>query len=227
RKALGGLEEDCWSQEPLQKVFEALETCVKNGYFIPGGAGTQFTQAQAQWSLEQKAILYPSGAWIENEMKKATKDGFQMTGAPEPTVSSGSTMPYEAIRATAGEPFIVPSQGKNPAGAKELLRAMLSKEAATNFSKTRLTPTIVKDLIPEDGFGSSALVSQQDLLTAAGDNTFNYPVFSLYGMNDAQLTVWNSFLSGEIDVKGLTKGLQDITDKVRNDPAVKKIPVPQ
>src|SRR5699024_146034 len=95
RKALGGLEEDCWSQEPLQKVFEALETCVKNGYFIPGGAGTQFTQAQAQWSLEQKAILYPSGAWIENEMKKATKDGFQMTGAPEPTVSSGSTMPYE------------------------------------------------------------------------------------------------------------------------------------
>src|SRR5699024_8960637 len=127
---------------------------------------------------EQKAILYPSGAWIENEMKKATKDGFQMTGAPEPTVSSGSTMPYEAIRATAGEPFIVPSQGKNPAGAKELLRAMLSKEAATNFSKTRLTPTIVKDLIPEDGFGSSALVSQQDLLTAAGDNTFNYPVRS-------------------------------------------------
>ena len=122
----------------------------------------------------------------------------------------------------AGEPFVVPSQANNVAGGKEILRAMLSKAAATNFSKTRLAPTIVKGLVPSDGFGSTALVSQTKMLDAAGSNTFNYQFVDYYGMNTDQLVVWNSFLSGQTDVPGLTKGLQTITDKIANDPSVKK-----
>jgi len=41
-------------------------------------------------------------------------------------------------------------------------------------------------------------------------------------MNTDQLVVWNSFLSGQTNVSGLTKGLQDITDKIANDSSVKK-----
>jgi N-acetylglucosamine transport system substrate-binding protein len=44
-------------------------------------------------------------------------------------------------------------------------------------------------------------------------------------MNTDQLVVWNSFLSGQTDVSGLTKGLQDITDKIANDSSVKKLKV--
>jgi len=225
RLALGNLEENCWSQPQLQAVFKAMETMVKNGYFVPGGAGTQFTAAQAKWSNDQQAILYPSGSWIENEMKKATKSGFQMKGIPEPTLTDSPKLPYEALRSAAGEPFIVPSKGKNVAGGKELLRAMLSKEAATNFAKTRLAPTIVKGLVPADGFGSTALQSQIAMLDAAGTNIFDYQFVSLYGMNTDNLVAWNSFLSGQLDAAGLTKALQQITDKVRNDSSVKKIPV--
>ena len=54
---------------------------------------------------------------------------------------------------------------------------------------------------------------------------FDYQFVGLYGMNTDNLVVWNSFLSGQIDAAGLTKGLQQITDKVRNDSSVKKIPV--
>jgi N-acetylglucosamine transport system substrate-binding protein len=187
RLALENLESGCWSKPQVQDVFTALGECVQKGYFVPGGAGTQFTAAQAKWSNDEQAILYPSGGWIENEMKDATKSGFQMTGAPEPTVSSSSAMPYESLRAAAGEPFIVPSQAKNPAGGKEILRAMLSKAAATNFSKTRLAPTIVKGLVPANGFGSSALVSQTKMLDAAGSDTFNYQFVDYYGMNTDQL----------------------------------------
>ena len=72
-----------------------------------------------------------------------------MTGVPRarrsPTPASCRTT---ALRSAAGEPFIVPSQGKNVAGGKELLRIMLSKEAATNFAKTKLAPTIVKGTVP-------------------------------------------------------------------------------
>jgi len=222
RLALENLQPKCWSLPQIQSVFQALGEIVKKGYFVPGGAGTQFTAAQAKWSNDEQAILYPSGGWIENEMKDATKSGFEMTGAPEPTVTSSPKLPYAGLRAAAGEPFIVPSQAKNVAGGKEILRAMLSKAAATNFSKTRLAPTIVKGLVPADGFGSTALVSQTKMLDAAGSNTFNYQFVDYYGMNTDQLVPWNSFLAGQLDVAGLTSALQDITDKIANDSSVKK-----
>jgi N-acetylglucosamine transport system substrate-binding protein len=211
--AVNNLEKNAWSQKPIQDVFNALEKIVAAGYFIPGGAGTQFTAAQAKWSNDEQAILYPSGGWIENEMKKATAPNFKMTGAPEPTVTDSPKLPYEALRAAAGEPYIVPSQGKNVAGGKEIMRAMLSKDAATNFSKTRLAPTIVKGLVPSDGFGSTALVSQTKMLDAAGKNIFDWEFASLYGLNTDQLVIWNSFLSGQATVAQLTAQMQAISDK--------------
>ena len=225
RLALENLEPDCWSKDAVQAVFKGMKKIIDAGYVKPGGAGTQFTAAQAQWSNDEDALLYPSGSWIENEMKKQTKADFQMTGAPEFTVTSGSKLPYESVHGTAGEPFVVPSKGANAAGGKELLRAMLSKDAATNFAKTRLTPTIVKDTVPADGFGSTALVSQTTLLAGAGNDVFSWIFVDLYGMNQDQLVVWNSFLAGKSSVADLTKGLQQITDKVAKDDSVTKVKV--
>lgn len=225
RKALENLEPNAWSQKPIQDVFKAMENIIKLGYVKPGGNGTQFTAAQSQWSNGQEALLYPSGAWIENEMKSQTKDGFKMMGVPELTVTDSSKLGHEAIRAEAGEGFIVPSKAKNRAGGKEVLRAMLSKEAATNFAKTRLAPTIVKDTVPEDGFGSTALQSQSKMLADAGDNTFSMRFITYYGMNKEQLVLMNSFLAGQSDSAALTKGLQTISDRVKNDSSVKKITI--
>jgi N-acetylglucosamine transport system substrate-binding protein len=225
RLALENLKPDCWSLPPIQDVFNGLKKIIDAGYVKPGGSGTQFTAAQAQWSDAEQFILYPSGGWIENEMKKQTKSGFKMTGAPEPVVSSNSKMPWEALHSTAGEGYIVPSQGKNVAGGKEFLRAMLSKDAAVNFAKTKLSSTIVKGTVPADGFGSTALQSQIKMLEAAGSNIFSWNFVDLYGMNTDQLVVWNSFLSGDSDVAKLTKGLQDITDKVAKDDSIKKVQV--
>jgi len=148
-----------------------------------------------------------------------------MTGIPEFVLSDSPSLPYETVRAAAGEAFIVPSKAKNPAGGKEILRAMLSKEAATNFAKTKLAPTIVKDTIPADGFGSAALKSQSAMLDAAGENTFNYQFYDYYGTNADELVVWNSFLSGDLDVKGLTKAVQGIFDKVADDSSIEKLKV--
>jgi N-acetylglucosamine transport system substrate-binding protein len=225
RLALENLKPDCWSLSPVQDVFKGLKKIIDAGYVKPGGAGTQFTAAQAQWTNAEQFVLYPSGGWIENEMKSQTKSGFKMTGAPEPTVSTSSKLPYEALHSTAGEGYIVPSQGKNLAGGKEFLRAMLSKDAAVNFAKTKLASTIVKGTVPADGFGSTALVSQIKMLEAAGSNIFSWNFVDLYGMNTDQLVVWNTFLQGGSDVATLTKGLQAITDKVAKDPSIKKVQV--
>ena len=225
RLSLENLKPDSWSQPAVQDVFNGMKKIIDAKMFKPGGSGTQFTAAQSQWSNDQDALLYPSGSWIENEMKDQTAEGFKMTGAPEPTVDSSSSLPYTALHSAAGEPFVIPSQGKNVAGGKELLRVMLSKEAATNFAKTKLAPTVVKDTVPADGFGSTALVSQTKMLGDAGQDIFSWQFVDYYGMNKDQLVLWNTFLDGKSSVADLTKGLQGITDKVANDSSVTKIEI--
>ncbi len=222
RLALDNLEPDSWSNPAIQDVFMKMEEIVKAGYIKPGGGGTQFTAAQAAWSQAQEALLYPSGAWIENEMKSQTAENFRMMGAPAPTVTSSPAMPYEAIHSAADEPYIVPSQGKNVAGGKEFMRAMLSKEAATNFAEEILSPTIVKDTVPDDGFGSTALVSQIDMLGNAGDGVFTWKFNAFYGMGNDTVVLWNSFLDGQLTTAELTTRLQEITDRVANDDAIEK-----
>ncbi len=222
RLALDNLQEGCWSLPAVQEVFGKMEEIVRAGYIRPGGGGTEYTAAQASWSQAQEALLYPSGAWIGNEMKDQTAEGFDMVGAPVPTLTSSPSLPYEAIHAAAGEPYVVPSQGNNVAGGKELMRAMLSKEAAENFSKEILSLSIVKDTVPEDGFGSTALISQIDMLGNAGDDVFTWKFDAFYGMGPEIVVLWNSFLDGQLTTQELTTRLQEITDRIRNDDTIEK-----
>jgi N-acetylglucosamine transport system substrate-binding protein len=212
RAAVESFAPGFWSLPAFQAVFTSLYEIIQGGMMKPGGSGTQFTAAQAQWSNDQSWLLYPSGSWIENEMKPATKEGFRMTGMPELSVSDNGAYPKTALHATAGEPFIIPIGGLNVPGGKELLRTMLSKEAAANFAQSKLAPTIVKDTVPADGFGSTALVSQSTLLANAGADVFSWNSFELKGTNSAELVVWNSFLDGQLDVAAFTAALQQITD---------------
>lgn len=225
RLALDNLKENCWSHPAVQSVLAAMEKIIKAGYMKPGGSGTTFTAAQAQWIHDGAALLYPSGSWIENEMKDQTAPNFKLTGAPVPTVTSGSKFPYEAMHSASAEAYIVPSQAKNVAGGKELLRTMLSKDAATNFAKQQLASTIVKGTVPADGFGSTALVSQTKMLEAAGSKIFTWGFVDVYGMNKDLLVVWNTFLDGKSDVATLTSDMQKITDKVRKDSSISKVEV--
>lgn len=225
RLPLENLDAKAWSHPTLQSILTIFHDLIKAGYVKPGGAGTQFTQAQSQWSLDQSALLYPSGSWIENEMKKQTAPDFKMMGIPELPLDGNQTTPAGFMRAEAGEPFIVPSKAKNPAAGKELLRTMLSKESATWFAENKLAPTIVKGTVPADGFGSTALVSQTKMLESAGENVFSIRANTLYGMNSDQLPIWNSFLAGDMTVAEITKQLQALVDKVREDSSITKIEI--
>ncbi|MBI4900233.1 MAG: carbohydrate ABC transporter, N-acetylglucosamine/diacetylchitobiose-binding protein [Actinobacteria bacterium] len=225
RKNFENLKPDCYSQQSVVDSFKGLEAIIKAGYMKPGGSGTQFTAAQSQWSNAQEALLYPSGGWIENEMKSQTKADFQMTGINEFTVTSSPKMPASSLHAEAGEPFIVPSKGKNVAGGKEVLRAMLSKDAATNFASTRLALTVVKGAAPAESAMSTALKSQSDLLSKAGNNTFSWQFISYYGLNKENLVVMNSFLEGQMSADDARKGLQGIVNKAAADTSKPKLQV--
>lgn len=223
RLAIENLKPHSWSQKPIQETLKALKKIIDAGYIKPGGAGTQFTAAQAQWSNDQEFLLYPSGGWIGKEMENQTKAGFEMAGVPEPTISDSPKMPWETVHLQNATAWLVPKQGKNIPGAKEFLRALLSPESMAHYSKTWMLPTIVKGATPDDGFGLPALAAQMKMIAAGGDNSFTVGFEVMYGLNTDQLVAWNAFLQGAADVAELTSQLQSISDKVANDSSVKKV----
>ena len=226
QKNLDRLEADAFEQDSVVTAYAAIEDAVAAGYFLSGGAGIKHTEAQAQW-VTGKAVMYPSGSWIENEQKGITPEDYEMVGVPTPQLSSSGAMPPETIHGTAGEPFFVPSDAANGAGGLEFLRIMLSKEQAQNFSEITSSPTVLKDTIPEGAFGSTALASTNEMITAAGENTFHISHRDWYGLGPDTVTLWTEFLSGALTADQAREREQAMIDAVREDDSIEKFDVPE
>lgn len=218
------LEADAFSQDAIVQAYDAMGEAVKAGFFEPGGEGIKHTDAQTNW-VQGKSVMYPSGSWIENEQADVTPEGYMMTGAPVPGLGSSDKLPASAIHGTAAEQYFVPSGGANAAGGAEFLRIMLSKEEGAKFAELTKAPSVVKDTIPEDGFGSSALASISTMISDAGDDTFTYNFSDWYGLGSQSITNWTSFLRGDIDAATLRTQEQAMIDAVREDPAITKFKV--
>ncbi|MCI9887128.1 N-acetylglucosamine/diacetylchitobiose ABC transporter substrate-binding protein [Micrococcales bacterium 31B] len=211
-EGLEALNPDAWSHPALQQAFGYLDQLIKGGYIHPGDTGIKHTEAQAEW-VKGESVFYPSGSWIANEMRDVTPADYAMVGMPVPAMTTSDAMPYEALHAGAGEPYVVPAKGKNVAAGKEFIRALLSKEGAANFVKLTDNPTIVKVELPADASEFAKGVSA--MAAAAGANTFNWQYSQLNGLNKDEIGAWTPFLAGQSDVATLTKQLQDIMNKAK------------
>jgi N-acetylglucosamine transport system substrate-binding protein len=224
QKNLDKLEADAFDQDAIVTAYAAIEEAVKAGFFEPGGEGIKHTQAQTNW-VTGKSLMYPSGSWIENEQRDVTPEGYEMMAAPTPLLSSSAQLPLEAIHGTAGEPFMVPAKGKNPAGGLEFLRVMLSKEQAMNFTTLTGSPTIVKGADPDPADSSAALNSVLQMISDAGDNTFHWHFAEWYGLGPDIKSLWTEFLSGKIGADETRERSQKLIDKIRDDDSIDKFDV--
>ncbi|MFD0865585.1 N-acetylglucosamine/diacetylchitobiose ABC transporter substrate-binding protein, partial [Tessaracoccus lubricantis] len=221
RRALDNLEADGWRHPAVAGVLQAMEACVEAGFVLHGGA---YIEAQAEWSLQQRALFYPSGSWIAREMDSRTTQGFEMTVAPVPTLTAAPTLPPAAVHAQPVEQFIVPEDADNPAGGLELLRVMLSRQAAEAFARTNLVPTVVRTTVPAD-LESTALVAQTRLLADAGEDVYSWRFVSHYGLTEDYNRLWGRFLSGDLGAAALGDELQSLSDAVREDPSIRRYTV--
>lgn len=221
RVALDNLEPDGWAHPAVAMVLEQLEECVNAGFMLAGGP---YLDAQARWSRHGEALLYPSGSWIEREMGGTAPDTFDFTVAPVPTLTAAPTLPISAIHSAPTEQFLVPTDAANPAGGKALLRVLLSREAAAEFSRANLIPTVVRGSVPTD-VGSTSLASQTSLLANAGEHTFTWRFTNHYGLGPDTNVLWAGFLSGQIRSAELAERLQALSDAVREDPDVERYTV--
>jgi N-acetylglucosamine transport system substrate-binding protein len=221
-KAIDNLEEGAWANEAVQESANALAGLRASGFYLEGTEGMDHIQSQQAW-CEGKAAFIPSGSWLESEQEDVTPEGFEFGYLPEPLLSDSAAMPKETLRATAGEPYVVPAKAKNPRGALEYMRIMLSAEGSKGFTKEVSSLTIVQG--SADGVElPPGLTSAKEALAAAGDNVVNWLYPTWYGTmeNPGINAVTGDLLAGRINVAQWSEGCEAEAAKVRDDDSVTK-----
>jgi N-acetylglucosamine transport system substrate-binding protein len=196
-KRIDSFDPTAWDDPAVLKGISAIYEIVDKGYLLPGTNGLTHIESQTKWN-QYKAAFIPCGSWLENEQMKATPSDFDMKFMPMPSLD-GDKLPFDAIRAGAGEPFIVPAKAKNQAGGMEFLRMMLTKEGSGKFAAAANSLTVLKDGVGSDVQLRPGTASTVVALKAAGTNTFNYN----YPNTNSQFDTDLQNLSAELMAKRL------------------------
>ncbi|MGW0994058.1 N-acetylglucosamine/diacetylchitobiose ABC transporter substrate-binding protein [Streptomyces sp. NPDC002523] len=221
-KAIDNLDPKAFvGSEAAQAGIEAIYEIVEKGLLMPGTNGLTHTESQTRWN-QYKAAFITCGSWLENEQLKQTPTDFDMKFMPMPLLSD-SKLPFEAIRAGSGEPFVIPAKAKNLPAAKEFMRRMLSKEWSTLFAKEANSLTILKDGVDPSVQLRPGTQSTVEASKAAGTNTFRYLYTEWYSeMGTAIEAASNELMAKRIQPKEWLKRCQAAVDKQAKDPASKK-----
>ncbi|KUM78817.1 MULTISPECIES: N-acetylglucosamine/diacetylchitobiose ABC transporter substrate-binding protein [Streptomyces] len=221
-KAIDNLDPKAFvGSDAAQAGVEAIYEVVEKGLLMPGTNGLTHTESQTRWN-QYKAAFITCGSWLENEQLKQTPADFDMKFMPMPLLP-GSALPFQAIRAGSGEPFIIPAKAKNLPAAKEFMRRMLSKEWSTIFAKEANSLTILKDGVDPSVKLRPGTQSTVEASKAAGDDTFRYLYTEWYSeMGAAIEAASNELMAKRIQPKEWLKRAQAAVDKQAKDPASKK-----
>jgi N-acetylglucosamine transport system substrate-binding protein len=172
QKRVDAMDPTVWDEPAIKNAVEAAYQIVSSNYLLPGTNGLTHIESQTAWN-QYKAAFIPCGSWLENEQMKATPADFDMKFLPMPSLD-GDKLPWESIRAGAGEPFIVPEKAKNKAGGLEFLRMMLTKEGSGRFAAAANSLTVLQNGVGSDVKLRPGTASTVVAIDAAGNNTFNF-----------------------------------------------------
>ncbi|MFE9655701.1 N-acetylglucosamine/diacetylchitobiose ABC transporter substrate-binding protein [Micromonospora sp. NPDC006431] len=220
--AIDNLEPNAWKSDAMKAAADAWHQIVKDKYILDGSPGLDHIQSQTAW-CQGKAAFISCGSWLENEQAKVTPAGFNMTVVPTPSLGTGDKLPFEAIRGTAGEPFIVPAKAKNLAGGLEYMRVMLSKKGSQDFTKKVSSLPVVAGATEgvELPFGLSTVAKALD---ASGSNGFNWVYNNYYRKLERELVdaACGEFFSGRIGPAEFLDQCQKGADSIAQDSSIKK-----
>lgn len=212
---IDNLVDKAWYNPAVVDSVKELYTIAENDYIMTGTEGLNHTESQAEW-LKGNAVFIPCGAWLENEMKSSTPEGFNMVMGEVPGEG-------HAVLAEGGEPFIVPSKAKNPVAGMEYLRMLVSADSAKYFAVN------VSSMMPvfggTEGVSVSAgMESAVKVVAACGENVFP---FYRYGGWYSDMSKATSAALGELMNKRMTpdqyiETCQAAADAVKADPEVTK-----
>ncbi|MGH2618176.1 MAG: hypothetical protein ACRDJC_23355, partial [Thermomicrobiales bacterium] len=175
---------------------------------------------QNEW-LQGRAAFLPCGTWLENEMKDSIPPDFNMVLAPTPSLPD-DTISFTGIFAGGGEPYIVPSQGKNVQGGKEWLRLLFSIEGGRFFAEsTRSLSTVIGS---GEGLDlGTAFASTQEAIAAAGADTYVTRYQDWYTeFGDEVKNQLAELLQMRISIQEFQDAVQEASDFLKEDDSIPK-----
>jgi N-acetylglucosamine transport system substrate-binding protein len=221
-KSIDNLVPKAWLDESVQAAAASMHGLVTDKYILPGSNGLTHTQSQLYWT-QGKAAFIPCGTWLENEMSTLTPKGFDMVMSPTPSLSAADKLPFDALQAgPSNAGFVVPAQAANKYGGFELLRMMLSKQAAAEYSKLTHSLTTV------DGYAdqlalSSAFNSTRDAMRAAGTNALAWQYAKWYPKLEVAVeNATGELMAARIDAQEWATRCQKAADATAKDKSVTK-----
>jgi N-acetylglucosamine transport system substrate-binding protein len=217
---IDNLEDGAWLTPEVLQAATAMAELARNDFIMPGTEGLTHTESQAEW-LNGNAVFIPSGTWLENEMKELTPENFNMVIKPVPTVEGGAAS-AEAIYASSGEIYFVPSQANNVIGGMEFMRCMLSRESAKYFAQN--VSSIMPVIGGTEGIEvSSGMRSALEAVENAGDEIFTYRFPDWYRpLNEEVEERTSELLTNRISPEEFVERIQAVADQVRADDAIQK-----
>ena len=222
--AIDNLEPNAWKSDAMKAAADAWHQIVKDKYILEGSPGLDHKQSQTAW-CQGKAAFISCGSWLESEQKDVTPAGFNMAVAPTPSLGSGDKLPFEAIRGTAGEPFIVPAKAQERAPAAwSTCGPCCRKKGAQDFTGKVVQPDRGRRRQPtgvELPFGLTTVVKA---LKASGDNGFNWVYNNYYRKLERNLVdaACGEFFSGRIGPAEFLDQCQKGADAIAQDSSIKK-----
>ncbi|GAA4683360.1 carbohydrate ABC transporter, N-acetylglucosamine/diacetylchitobiose-binding protein [Phytohabitans rumicis] len=221
-EAIDNLEPNAWKSDAMKASADAWHQIVKDGFILPGTPGLDHVQSQTEW-CRGKAAFISCGSWLENEQKAVTPAGFNMSVAPTPSLGASDKLPFEAMRGTASEPFIVPAKAKNVPGGLEYFRTMLSMKGAKDFTQKVSALSVVAGSADGATLGPG-LSSVVKALDASGANGFNWVYQNYYRKLERELVdaACGEFFSGRIGPAEFLDQCQKGADSIASDSSIKK-----
>jgi N-acetylglucosamine transport system substrate-binding protein len=166
--------------------------------------------------------MIPCGTWLESEMKKSMPPGASVRYFLPPVESGGKG---DASAVMIGiEPWMIPSEAKNPEAAVAFFRFMTSKPVAREFIETKGTLMAMKGAsegakIPDSLAAPDAALQSAQTVYANQVRTW-YPAFD----KDVEGAL-TSMLNGELTPQQFVDRCEAGAKKTRENPSIPKYKV--
>lgn len=214
-KDIDNLKEGAWSNESVALAAEAMHGLGEAGYLLDGSAGIDHIQSQTAFNNNEAAFL-PCGSWLPNEQRAIAPADFEYAPMGVPYLES-SAQPG-LISAGGDEPFVVPKNATNLAGAYEYLRIMLSKEGSQIFGDTVQATTVVKGVELDN---PTAKMTNE--LVSNPDDMFQ-PQFRYWytKMNEEVRPALGQLINAETTPEAFIERMQTVADDTAADDTIEK-----
>ncbi|KUJ66616.1 hypothetical protein ACZ90_34960 [Streptomyces albus subsp. albus] len=218
--AIDNLESGAWRHPAVRDALDAYSALGKDKLVLPGRPG--FRQAQQAWA-QGKALFLPEGSWLENETKPVRPAGFRLSVAGPSGLDRSDRLPFGTVWGMPSDLYAVPKRAPNAAGAQELLRIMLGRQAATGFTARTGTLSCVAAAGLPDG-APSGVVSADRALRAAGSRLLVNPrLTDWYPRLGSELgAALSDLVSGEAGAADTVRRIQRAADALAGDDSVPK-----